>query len=413
MRQKVVIIGAGRTGRGMLGELYFQDGAQIVFADKDPELVAGLRRQGYYTVQMSNIHSGQTRETRVEGFEILDTRADHAAYIRALCQADIISTALMPDAFDQVIRDLAEMLRARMAAGDGRMQFITLGANYVGLFEYWDSGLRKLLTPEERAYMDRCACLVMSIVNRKNLLPPEEERTGDAYRIIGDDKSVLRVEDLEPLRALPRRPGFFRLEKDLSAAMVVKIWTGNLVQCCMAFVALAHGLRRSYEAAWHPLASRYACYAAAEGYAGVAARYGLPPRTPEQAREPVAVFRSKAVNDDLLRIVREPIRKLGKNDRLIGPALCAARQGLLPYYICRSCAYAFLYRNEADPQSLRLQELLARKGIRDTVMEVSQLNPEDREERLVLDLIVNAYCDISEQDPMSTEINFQEMIPYL
>lgn len=400
MKQKVVIIGAGRTGRGMLGEMYYRDGAQIIFADKDPELVTGLRRQGYYTVKMTDVKTGESHETRVEGFKILDTQADHEAYIRALCQADFISTALMPDAFDQVILDLAEMLRSRMASGDERMQFITLGANYVGLFEYWNSALRKQFNSEETAYFDRCVRLVMSIVNRKNLFPSEQEQTEDAYRIIGDNKPVLRVENLAELRTSSGLPGFFQLEENLSAAMVVKIWTGNLVQCCMAFVALAHGLRHSYEASWHPLASRYAYYAAAEGYAGVAACYGLPSRTPEQAREPVAVFRSKGVNDDLFRIVREPIRKLGRNDRLIGPALCAVRQGILPYYICRSCAYAFLYRNDADPQSIQLQELLAQKGIRDTVMEVSQLDSEVAEERLVLDLIVNAYYDISEQDPM-------------
>jgi len=400
MRESVVIIGAGRSGRGMLGELYYKDKARITFADKDAGLTAGLRKQGYYTVKMSNMSSGESRETRVEGFQVLNTMTEHEAYIRSMCQADFISTALMPDAFDQVIGDLAEMIRMRMAAGNEKMLFITLGANYVGLYEYYDSGLRARLNPEERAYFDRCIRLVMSIVNRKNLLPPEQERTEDAYRVIGDDKPVLRVEDSEELRVCPNMPSFFRLEKNLSAAMVVKIWTGNLVQCSMAFVALAHGLTRSCEAAYHPVASRYAYYAAAEGYNGVAREYGLPSRTAEQAREPVAVFRTRNVDDSLFRIVREPIRKLGRNDRLIGPALCAAKQGILPYYICRSCAYAYLYQNEEDPQSVALQRLLGQKGIYAAVREVSQLDPEVAEEKLVLELIVNSYYDISGQDPL-------------
>lgn len=400
MKKNVVIIGAGRSGRGMLGEMYYTDGESIVFADNDAALVSGLRRQGYYTVKKSNMTSGESHETRVEGFGILDTVSDHEAYIRAMCEAEIISTALMPDAFDQVIKDIAEMVRARMKSKDTHMQFITLGANYVGLLEYFDTKLREELNAEETVWFDRHVRLVMSIVNRKNLLPPADEQTEDAFRIIGDDKSVLRVEDIKELRELPEIPGFFRLEKNLSAAMVVKIWTGNLVQCSMAFVALAHGLTRSYDAAYHPLASRYAYYAAAEGYAGVAAKYGLPARTPEQAREPVAVFRTKSVDDSLYRIVRDPIRKLGKNDRFIGPALCAVKQGILPYYICRSCAYAYLYRNESDPQSIVLQKMLSGKGIRATVMEVSQLDPQVPEERLVLELIVNAYYDISGQDPL-------------
>ena len=43
MRESVVIIGAGRSGRGMLGELYYKDKARITFADKDAGLTAGVR----------------------------------------------------------------------------------------------------------------------------------------------------------------------------------------------------------------------------------------------------------------------------------------------------------------------------------------------------------------------------------
>lgn len=405
MKREVVIIGAGRTGRGMLGELYHADGFHITFADNSPQLVAGLRQQGYYTVKMSNVTTGEVRETRVTDFDILDTVHDHDAYINALASVNLISTALMPDAFDQVISDLLEAIRLRMARGTEDLLFITLGANYVGLFEYYDSRLRAALSPAETVYFDNYVRLVMSIVNRKNLLPKEEEKTEDAYRLTGDDKSVLRVEDLEDLRALQILPGFFRLENNLSAAMVVKIWTGNLVQCCMAFVALSHGITRSYDASFHSLSSSYAYYAAAEGYSAVAAQYGLPPRTIEEMRHPVTVFRTKAVDDDLHRIVRDPIRKLGKTDRFIGPALCAARNAITPYYICRSCAYAYLYRNEADLQSIRLQEMLQQLGIRRTVMTVSNLDPDVPEEKLVLDLIVNAYWEICGKDPLSETVD--------
>ena len=77
MKEEVVIIGAGRSGRGMLGEMYYTDGSyHITFADRDASLVSGLRKQGYYTVHMSNVKMGTSRDTRVEGFDILDTQAE-------------------------------------------------------------------------------------------------------------------------------------------------------------------------------------------------------------------------------------------------------------------------------------------------------------------------------------------------
>ena len=44
MKNEVVIIGAGNSGRGMLGEMFYNDGQyHVVFADIDSELVNGLR----------------------------------------------------------------------------------------------------------------------------------------------------------------------------------------------------------------------------------------------------------------------------------------------------------------------------------------------------------------------------------
>ena len=81
---------------------------------------------------------------------------------------------------------------------------------------------------------------------------------------------------------------------------------------------------------------------------------------------------------------------------LFGPAT----YGILSYYICRSCAYAYLYRNERDSQSIQLQEMLARDGIEATASKVSGLDPQVAEEKLVLDLIVCAHRDICAQDPL-------------
>ena len=402
MKKTVVIIGSGRSGRGMLGELYHADGYHLIFADNDQKLVDGLRVQGYYHVKMSNMASGRVQWALVDDFEILHTQSDRAAYLEALCRTELISTALLPDAFDQVIEDLADMVRLRCARDLPGRVLVTLGANYVGLYERFDTGIRALLDQDALAYFQTHVSLVMSIVNRKNLLPGPDEATDDPYLIIGDDKPVLRVEALPELTQCSSLPGFFRPEHNLEAAMVVKIWTGNLVQCSMAFVALAHGITGSYEASYHPLASKYAYYAAAEGYCAVAQKYGLPPRTPEQQKQPVTVFRTKALDDSLFRIVREPIRKLGKNDRLIGPALCAARQGIVPYYICRCTAYAFLYKNDADPQAVRLQQLVRQDGIAKTIRSVTGLAPAITEENLVYSLILNAYRDICGADPLES-----------
>lgn len=399
MRERALVIGAGRSGRGMLGELYHACGYHVVFADVKGDLVEGLNRVRRYGVRKTSLSTGATERVSVDDFEAIDTVRDHDRYINALATTTWVSTALMPEAFEQVASDVAEAARVRLAMGRPPEQFITLGANYVGLERLFLSQLAKLLGESDLERALSGTHLVMSIVNRKNLLPDEPDES-DPYLVIGDDKPVLRVEDIPELRARADRPAFFVLERNLDAAMAIKIWSGNLVQCTMAFAALSKGYTGTREASWNPLSSRLAYYAGDEGYRAVAAEYGLPPRTAEERRRPVELFRTPSFNDSLLRIVRDPIRKLARNDRLIGPALCCMRHGILPYFITRGCAYAFLYGNESDPQAAELQEVLAEKGIDEAVWELCQLDCESEDERVVHDLIVDAYLDITQHNPM-------------
>lgn len=397
---QVLVIGSGRSGRGMLGELYHQAGFQITFADNNPALVNGLRQAGRYTVQMTNLKSGARKEREVSGFSVVDTVREHEDYIRLLGSVTWISTALMPEAFDQVIADLAEAARLRIAHGLQNEQFITLGANFVGLEEYCVSGLQKQLSQEELGQYTAFSHLVMSIVNRKNLLPKFVDPK-DPYRVEGDDKSVLRVEDSPALRSATGRPGFFRLESNLGSAMAIKIWSGNLVQCSMAFVALQDGLTGTYEASFHPLASRYAFFAAREGYRAVAAEYHLPDRTPEEERGPIQVFRNPEFNDSLLRLVRDPIRKLRRRERFIGPALCCVKHHIVPYFISRCCAYAFLYHDPQDAQSQELHSYLSEYGIEQAVRQFCQLDIDDPSDCQVWQLVVDAYRDVTGENPMN------------
>lgn len=395
--RKVLIIGSGRSGRGMLGELLSHEEYEITFSDIDVELTDGLKEQGFYTVKKTNLATKESEETRVEGFKVLNTIKDHVDYIHALATSDFVLTALKPDAFDQVIKDIVEAVKYRMTIELTYPTFITLGANYVGLYEKYSSGIYNMLTADEHKYFDSNVYLVMSIVNRKNRLPDVVGE--DKYRVEGDNKPVLRVEDIPQLVECEYKPKFFKLEHNLSAAMAIKIWSGNVVQCTMAFVALSKNMTNSYEASMDLDASRIAYYAADEAYQGVAAEYDLSPRTDGQKEYPVTVFRNEKFSDSLYRIAREPIRKLGKNDRFIGPALCALKHGILPYYICLGAAYGFCYVNEDEPEAVELQKYVEQNGIKNAILHYTDLDLENANEKIIYELILDHYRNIAKTNP--------------
>lgn len=74
------------------------------------------------------------------------------------------------------------------------------------------------------------------------------------------------------------------------------------------------------------------------------------------------------LKDDILRVVRDPIRKLARHERLVAPALLAEEYGLARRWIVAGIVAALRYRHPADAQSLALGEQLALHGP-DTVLE--------------------------------------------
>lgn len=399
MGKRILIIGSGLSGRGMLGEMASRENFRIVFADKDKALTDGLKKAGFYTVKMTNLKQGVSRETRVDHFEVLNTVEDHSAYMQEIGRTDFALTALRPESFDEAIKDLAEGIACRAEIQNPAPLFITLGANYVGLLEYYREGLEKAVPSQAKDYYHRNVHLIMSIVNRKSRAP-ETADPHDPFRVEGDDKPVLMVEDDQALAECRYRPEFFQLKHNLSAAMAVKIWSGNVVQCTMAFAALHQGMTSSYEAACDPLSSMIAYYAADESYRAVSAEYGLPERSEKEKKRPVGIFRSREFHDSLYRIARDPIRKLGYNERFIGPARLCIRHGILPYFICLGAAYGFLYRNPDEPQCVELEKAVREMGIEKAILWFCGLDPSKNDERIIYELIRDHYRILAKDNPM-------------
>ena len=67
MAEKIVVFGAGATGRGHVGLLAWQAGYEIVFVDINPKLVQTLEKSGEYRVRL---YGQDMREVSVTGYRV-------------------------------------------------------------------------------------------------------------------------------------------------------------------------------------------------------------------------------------------------------------------------------------------------------------------------------------------------------
>jgi mannitol-1-phosphate/altronate dehydrogenase len=111
--KRLVLFGAGMTGRGQVAQLAYDDGWEISLVDKDQPLIDRLRSAGQYTVQLL---SKNTREVTIRGFNVYHTSETEAIHL-AIRQADLVVTSVLEPNLPDVAKVLAPALIARVDAG--------------------------------------------------------------------------------------------------------------------------------------------------------------------------------------------------------------------------------------------------------------------------------------------------------
>ena len=392
--RRVTIIGSGRTGRGMLGELFHSEKRfDLVFADIDSKLIGTLREQGYYTVEQKNLLTGLTRKTRVDNFHAIDVNRDHEAYIDYLAESEMIATAVFPESFDAVAADLAEMVSLRNSRHSVAPVAVILGGNYVGLKPRFDAAITSLLSNPEKNHYNKYLTLITSKTNRKVVYPDILQE--DALALTCDDKTVLQVDNSFRFGPDWNMPSFFEPVDSCELGMIKKIWNENLLHCSLGFMGAYAGCETINQIASNKRAWELAKYAWFEGRRALELEFGIPMPSDEEVRETFNKFTSPFLSDRIGRIVRQPIRKLQANDRFLGPAFLCMKHGIIPYFIFHAAAYGFCYTDETEPQSAQIAQIMEEKELGAAVSTICGINESDKESCFARDMIVAAIREIT------------------
>lgn len=84
-------------------------------------------------------------------------------------------------------------------------------------------------------------------------------------------------------------------------------------------------------------------------------------------------FKNRDVVDDLTRVGRNPLRKLGAEERLLGPFHLAKKHSLPTDHLAMAIAAALMYRNDEDDQAVELRDTVEKFGIEETIVKILAL----------------------------------------
>jgi mannitol-1-phosphate 5-dehydrogenase len=86
-------------------------------------------------------------------------------------------------------------------------------------------------------------------------------------------------------------------------------------------------------------------------------------------------FGNPLLQDAITRVAKDPIRKLRRDDRIIGAAELCQSQGVAPDHIATICAAALRYDCPEDPGAVRLQTMIQQQGVAETLRQISGIEP--------------------------------------
>jgi mannitol-1-phosphate 5-dehydrogenase len=377
---KFVQFGAGNIGRGFTGQLFSDAGYELVFVDVRPEIVAALNEQGRYRLRFAGPNRHEERE--VGPARAVDGR-DVEAVARELADADLVCTAVGVGALPHLAPAVALGLRRRAAAGNEAPLNLLLCENQLHVGRVFRDLVAARLPPDQSALIER-AGFVETVVSRMVPEVSPEERAMDPLLVVVEDYERIPADAAAFRGPAPAVPGL-ELTERFAGAFEQKLFTHNMGHAVAAYLGYASGLTFIHEAiANHKIAARVRG-AMDEAGAGLATRWGF--STEEQrahAEGLMARFTNAALRDTVARVGRDPVRKLRRQDRLVGAGLLALEYGVEPRHIAAGIAAALRFDVPDDPSAVELQEQLATGGAAEVLRAVCGLEPEHPLARLVL-----------------------------
>ncbi|MFN8454152.1 MAG: mannitol-1-phosphate 5-dehydrogenase [Anaerolineae bacterium] len=371
---KAVIIGPGRIGCGLTGQLLHASGYQVVFVARNPVLVNHLNRVGHYRVRLVN--GPESRELSVTGIRAV-SMADTDRVLAELAQADLIATAVGPGNLAEIAPLIAAGLEQRQAPAN-----VLAFENMNNTGSYLRTLVGRHLANSVLQRHGFSGALVSRAVTHRLGDPAMDQ----PLVFIGDPPTTFVVDGSSLKAPLPIIEGMV-VADDYTGWVRRKLYTYSAGHATTAYLGYLKGYHYVHTAIRDPEIRATVLAAMAEGQRGLAARYGQQVAGDEHdLREIVARFENAALDDPIVRVGRDPRRKLGAEERLVGAARLAVEAGVIPEKLAMAAAAALCFDSPADPSAADLQQQIRTAGPGLALSQISGLDPRRGLGRLVTDV---------------------------
>jgi len=388
-----VQFGAGNIGRGFMGQLFWEVGYRTTFIEKNKDIVKHINTKKKYPLKLLDAYTRKEVDLTIDNIESIE--ADNTEGIsNSISRADIVGTAVGIKAIKAIAPYIAAGIKTRMKKNLKPVD-IYLCENTLEAYKILKNSVFSELEPESRSWAEKNIGFVGMVVARMVPPPSDRFRIKDPLFVVADSYHKLPFDGKNMKGDMPEIKGM-KPVNNFKAEFERKLFTHNLAHAALGYLGYLKNYTYVHEPFNDKLIVKILTDALDETSEALSRKYpaDIDAEGQRKIRKDVNIrFSNPMIMDTACRVARDPIRKLGTEDRLIGSAKLCIEYAIFPKNIAYICGAAFNYDYPKDEVAQKLQGMIADKGIEKVIEEVSEVDSKsDLGER-----IIESYYDIKEK----------------
>ncbi|MHC5267621.1 mannitol-1-phosphate 5-dehydrogenase [Enterococcus sp. LJL98] len=363
--RKAVHFGAGNIGRGFIGEVLHKNHFEITFVDVNQQIIQALQERRSYTIGLADASKEQIQIDRVTG---INNQENPAAVIQAICEADLVTTAIGPTVLPFIAELIAKGLQAREAMGLNQPLDLIACENMIGGSTCLKSEVLK--HTENNAYFKEFFGFPDAAVDR---IVPEQSHE-DVLYVEVEPFSEWVINENQLKNPEVRLAGVHYVA-NLEPYIERKLFSVNTGHATVAYTGALLGYQTIDEAMEDALVVAQLKSVLEETGELLIAKWGFDSKEHQSyIQKIIQRFQNKHISDAITRVARTPLRKLGAEERFIRPIREMNNYALASPHLIAMVGIIFNYNDPQDEQSRELQLLLRQKNMDEVITDVTGLH---------------------------------------
>ncbi len=365
-----VIFGAGKIARGFVAHLLTLSDIPFTFVEKYDPLTDLINERGQYTV---NVLGATDKNAVIKGVKALHFN-ENAKIAEAIGNADVVFTAVGGKNLGELVPFLTEGIKIKLAKGE-KLNVVTC-ENWKLPADILKKGVLENFAGEEDKILANVG-FTEAVIMRSGIEANEEQLKKDPLHVNVSNFWEMPLDGDRLVCPLPKIVGVNPMT-GFSGFLERKFYTYNAANGTTSFVGNVLGYKTLSDAAWDPRIIHILNGVYLETSVALCQKHGIDLRDQlaftETSRRKL---QDVQIVDTIERNARDPMRKLGPDDRLVGSARLVESFGLKPENLCVAIACAMHYTtdNEGDLAAKELKQIRETEGIDGVLVKACKLDP--------------------------------------